>query len=79
MMKSVTASPEMQKPAAANLKQVADLMKASGSYLPGACNWSRTLADFNLATQKVVLNKSDAMTAAKEMQKATTDRQDVKR
>jgi len=78
MMKSVAARPEMQKPETANLKQVADLMKASGSYLPGACNWARTLADFNLATQKVVLNKADITAATKEMQKATADRQDVK-
>ncbi|MEO7242928.1 MAG: sugar ABC transporter substrate-binding protein [Variovorax sp.] len=79
MMKSVAVQPEMQTPATSNLKQVAELMKETGSYMPGACNWSRTLADFNLATQKVVLGKADATGAAKEMQKATADRQDVQR
>lgn len=75
MMKSVAERPEMAAPENAHLKTVSELMQTSGVLQPGACNWSRTFADFNLATQKVVLGQADPAQAAAEIQEATAARQ----
>ncbi len=74
-MRSVAARPEMSEAKYAHLSKVAGFMANSGELLPGACNWARTLADFNLATQKVVLGQEDATAAVAEMQEATAERQ----
>lgn len=75
MLKSVAARPEMQSAAAAPLREVAGFFDKSGELMPGACNWSRTLADFNLATQQVVLGKDTVANALKQAAKATAERQ----
>jgi multiple sugar transport system substrate-binding protein len=75
VLKSVAARPDMQSDAAAPLREVAGFFGKSGELMPGACNWSRTLADFNLATQQVVLGKENVANALKQAAKATADRQ----
>lgn len=75
MLKSVSARPEMQTPAAAPLLEVAGYFGKSGAFMPGPCNWARTLADFNLATQQVVLGQVKVADAMKQAAKATADRQ----
>ena len=75
VLKSVAARSEMQTPAAAPLREVAGYFGRSGAFTPGACNWSRTLADFNLATQQVVLGQLPVVEALKRAEKATADRQ----
>jgi multiple sugar transport system substrate-binding protein len=75
MMKSVAARPEMNEPQNAPLKDVAGFLEANARFTPGACNWSRTYADFNLATQQVVLGQLSVADAVKQAAKATQDRQ----
>lgn len=75
MMHSVANRPEMQDPKNAHLRQVSEHFAKSGQFMPGKCNWARTLADFNLATQQVVLGQKSASAALKEAEQATQDRQ----
>lgn len=75
MMKSVAARDEMKAPEFAHLPVVAGLMQSAGEFVPGKCTWSRTFADFNLATQKVVLGQADAKSAVAEIQSSTQARQ----
>ncbi|WP_431284325.1 ABC transporter substrate-binding protein [Humitalea sp. 24SJ18S-53] len=75
MLKSLVARPEMQLPENAHLTQIANFFAASGFSMPSQCAWGRTLADFNLATQQVVLGQRDAMAAMRIAERATQDRQ----
>jgi ABC-type glycerol-3-phosphate transport system substrate-binding protein len=75
MLHSVAARAEMQRPENAHLKQVAGFFAASGVSMPSQCAWGRTLADFNLATQQVVLGQRSAIEAMRIAERATQDRQ----
>lgn len=75
MTRSVAARPEMQTAQAAPLREVSAMFAASGAYMPAACNWSRTFADFNLATQQVVLGQRNVADALRVAERATQDRQ----
>lgn len=75
MMKSVAARPEMSEAKNAPLKDVAGFMATAGEFPPGLCNWARTFADFNLATQQVVLGQESVTRAVEQAAKATQDRQ----
>jgi hypothetical protein len=43
--------------------------------MPAACNWTRTLSDFNLATQQVVLGQRSLADAVRGIERATQERQ----
>lgn len=75
MLRSLARRPEMEEPGNLHLRQVAEHFAASGRFMPGACNWSRTFADFNLATQQVVLGQKTVGEALKQAERATQDRQ----
>jgi len=75
MTRSATASPAMQGAQAAPLREVAAMFAASGTFMPAACNWARTMADFNLATQQVVLGQRNVADALRVAERATQDRQ----
>jgi ABC-type glycerol-3-phosphate transport system substrate-binding protein len=75
MLKSVAARLEMQQPQYAHLRQVAEFFAAAGYSMPSTCAWSRTLADFNLATQQVVLGQRSVMDALRIAERATQERQ----
>jgi multiple sugar transport system substrate-binding protein len=75
MLHSVAARAEMAEPQHAHLGKVSRLFAETGSFMPGRCNWSRTLADFNLATQQVVLGQRSPAEALAEAERATWDRQ----
>lgn len=75
MLRSVAARPEMQLPANAHLRDIAGYFAASGFPMPATCVWGRTLADFNLATQQVVLGQRPIMDALRAAERATQDRQ----
>jgi multiple sugar transport system substrate-binding protein len=75
MTKSLLASAKVQAPQFAPLREVAGFMGKGAVFLPGNCNWSRTFADFNLATQQVILGKAPVGDALKQAAKATADRQ----
>jgi multiple sugar transport system substrate-binding protein len=75
MLKSLAATPAMAEPAVAHLRAVSAQFAASGFMMPGQCNWSRTLADFNLATQQIVLGQRTAADALRQAERATQERQ----
>jgi multiple sugar transport system substrate-binding protein len=75
MLHSVAQRPEMARPEYAHLRQVAEFLAAAGFSMPSTCAWSRTLADFNLATQQVVLGQRSAIEALRIAERATQDRQ----
>jgi multiple sugar transport system substrate-binding protein len=75
MMRSILARPEMAEARNAPLRTVAELFGVSGTSMPGQCNWARTFADFNLATQQVVLGQRTVADALKQAEAATQDRQ----
>lgn len=75
MLRSVAARPEMQLPENAHLRDIAGYFAASGFSMPANCVWGRTLADFNLATQQVVLGQRPIMDALRAAERATQDRQ----
>ncbi len=75
MLKSLAAQPRMAEPANAPLRLVANEFSANGFMMPGRCNWSRTLADFNLATQQLVLGQRSAADALKIAERTTQERQ----
>lgn len=75
MLRSLLEAPELAEPRNAPLRQVADIFDASGMAMPGQCNWSRTLADFNLATQQVVLGQRTVEDALRRAERATQERQ----
>jgi hypothetical protein len=54
---------------------MAEFFTRSGYSMPSTCAWSRTLADFNLATQQVVLGQRTVMEALRIAERATEDRQ----
>ncbi|UFN47899.1 sugar ABC transporter substrate-binding protein [Roseomonas sp. OT10] len=75
MLRSLLDTPAMAEPRNAPQRQVAEMFGASGLAMPGQCNWARTLADFNLATQQVVLGQRSVEDALKRAERATQDRQ----
>lgn len=75
MLRSLAKRPEMQDPKNAHLRQVSEQFAKAGQFMPGKCNWARTLADFNLATQQVVLGQRTPAAALKEAEQATQGRQ----
>ena len=75
MNKSLMASAKLKTPQLAPLRDAASFMEKGAVFMPGACNWSRTFADFNLATQQVILGKAPVADALKQAAKATADRQ----
>jgi ABC-type glycerol-3-phosphate transport system substrate-binding protein len=75
MLHSVARRPEMQLPENRHLQQIAGFFAASGMSMPSQCAWGRTLADFNLATQQVVLGQRTAIEAMRIAERATQDRQ----
>jgi multiple sugar transport system substrate-binding protein len=75
MNKSLMSSAKMKAPQFAPLLQAAEFLEKGAVFMPGACNWSRTFADFNLATQQVILGKAPVADALKQAAKATADRQ----
>ncbi|MGG5823443.1 extracellular solute-binding protein [Falsiroseomonas sp. HW251] len=75
MLRSVASSPALQQPENAPLKQVAAMLGTSGLAMPSQCAWARTLADFNLATQQVVLGQRNVTDALRQAERATQDRQ----
>ena len=75
MLRSVADSAAMQQPENAPLKQVAGFFATSGLAMPSQCSWARTLADFNLATQQVVLGQRSVADALRQAERATQDRQ----
>lgn len=75
MLKSVAARPEMQQPEYRHLRDISSYFAASGLSMPAQCAWGRTLADFNLATQQVVLGQRPIMDALRAAERATQDRQ----
>lgn len=75
MLKSVAARPEMQRPEYRHLRDISSYFAASGLSMPAQCAWGRTLADFNLATQQVVLGQRPIMEALRAAERATQDRQ----
>jgi multiple sugar transport system substrate-binding protein len=75
LVKSVAEGPLMQDPKNAPGKMTAEFMSKTGKMMPGNCNWARTLSDFNLATQQLVLGQKTAAEAMKQAEKATQDRQ----
>jgi hypothetical protein len=75
MNKSLMSSAKIKTPQFAPLLQAAAFLEKGAVFMPGACNWSRTFADFNLATQQVILGKAPVADAMKQAAKATADRQ----
>jgi len=75
MLKSVADRPEMALPQNAHLRDIAGFFAASGYAMPSDCVWGRTLADFNLATQQVVLGQRSVQDALRQAERATQDRQ----
>jgi multiple sugar transport system substrate-binding protein len=75
MLKSIAARPEMQQPEYRHLRDISGYFAASGFSMPASCVWGRTLADFNLATQQVVLGQRPMMDALRAAERATQDRQ----
>lgn len=75
MLHSVAARPEMSQPQFQHLRDTASIWSAGGTFMPAACNWTRTLSDFNLATQQVVLGQRTLAEAVKGIERATQDRQ----
>lgn len=75
MLRSMLAAPEMAQPANVHLRRAAETMQAAGVSMPSQCAWARTLADFNLATQQVVLGQRNATEALRLAERATQDRQ----
>jgi len=73
--RSVAERPEMQEPSRAALRQTAEIVADNGVLMPGKCNWGRTQADFNLATQQVVLGQASVDDALRQAEQATNDRQ----
>jgi multiple sugar transport system substrate-binding protein len=75
MLKSVAARAEMQQQQYAHLRQMAEFFARAGFSMPSTCAWSRTLADFNLATQQVVLGQRTVTEALRIAERSTQDRQ----
>ena len=75
ILKSTAATPEMQAPRFAHLRFAAAMLGDSGLSVSTTCNWYRTMADFNLAAQQVVLGQQSALDALKIAERATQDRQ----
>ena len=75
MLKSLANQPRMAEPANAPLREVSRQFASTGFMMPGRCTWSRTMADFNLATQQVVLGQRSAKEALQQAQRATQERQ----
>jgi multiple sugar transport system substrate-binding protein len=75
MLKSLAALPRMSEPANLPARQVSEHFASTGFMMPGQCNWSRTLADFNLASQQVVLGQRSLAEALRQAERATQERQ----
>ena len=75
MLHSVAARPEMGQAQFQHLRETAAIWSAGGTFMPAACNWTRTLSDFNLATQQVVLGQRSLADAVRGIERATQERQ----
>ena len=73
--RSVAERPEMAEPAREGLRITAEIVAENGELMPGKCNWGRTQADFNLATQQVILGQASIEDALRQAEQATNDRQ----
>lgn len=73
--RSIAERREMDDPARAGLRATSDIVVQSGELMPGRCNWGRTQADFNLATQQVVLGQASLDEALRQAEQSTNDRQ----
>ncbi|MBM6595323.1 ABC transporter substrate-binding protein [Microvirga pudoricolor] len=73
--RSVAERPEMSDPIRQGIRATSEILASSGVLMPGKCNWGRTQADFNLATQQVVLGQAKIEDALREAEQATNDRQ----
>jgi multiple sugar transport system substrate-binding protein len=73
--RSLSDRAEMAEPKREHLRTTAQLLADSGVLMPGKCNWGRTLADFNLATQQVVLGQTTLEDALRQAETATNERQ----
>ena len=65
----------MDDPKREGLRATAEIIAKNGELMPGKCNWGRTQADFNLATQQVVLGQATLDDALRQAEQATNDRQ----
>lgn len=75
MLKSLASQPRMAEPANAPLREVSRQFASTGFMMPGQCNWSRTMADINLATQQVALGQRSPKEALQQAERATQERQ----
>jgi ABC-type glycerol-3-phosphate transport system substrate-binding protein len=73
--RSLSSRPEMQEPKRENLRLTADQLSSRGITLPPRCNWARTQADLNLATQQVALGQQSLDDALAQAEQSTNDRQ----
>ena len=73
--RSVAQRPEMSDPGRQGLRATSEILASSSVLMPGKCNWGRTQADFNLATQQVVLGQATLEDALRQAEQATNDRQ----
>lgn len=73
--RSVAERPEMADPKREGLRATAEILAKNGELMPGKCNWGRTQADFNLATQQVILGQATLEDALRQAEQATNDRQ----
>ncbi len=73
--RSIAERPEMAEPKREGLRATADIVARNGELMPGKCNWGRTQADFNLATQQVILGQATLDDALRQAEQATNDRQ----
>ena len=73
--RSIAERPEMAEPVREGLRATAEIVAANGELMPGKCNWGRTQADFNLATQQVVLGQASLDDALRQAEHSTNDRQ----
>lgn len=72
---SVAALPQFASAKYAHLKDSMKIMEETGVFTPAGCNVTRTLGDFNVATQRVVLGNVSPMDALAEAEKASNRRQ----
>ncbi len=73
--RSVAELPELNQPQYAYLKKLTYILSDTGVFPPPDCNATRTLSDWNLAAQRVILGGKTPMEALKEAEGATNNRQ----
>ena len=72
---SVAELPELDTPQYSYLKKLSHILSDTGVFPPPGCNATRTLSDWNLAAQRVILGGTTPMDALKEAERATNNRQ----